>query len=149
MAGCDRVPAKTRRAFTGDGFFLTGDRATVDADGFVRIAGRRKDTIIRGGFNVHPREVEDALRAHPAVEDVCVVGVPHDVLGEMICACIVPTEGAIVRADDLIAYAREAMAEYKVPDLVRRFDAFPLTSSGKVRRRELAKVVAVELTASS
>jgi fatty-acyl-CoA synthase len=149
MTGYDRMPSETRRAFTEDGFFLTGDLATIDGDGFVRIAGRRKETIIRGGFNVHPREVEDVLRAHPAVQDVCVVGVPHEVLGEMICACIVPTEGAILRADDLIAFAREQMADYKVPDLVRRFDAFPLSVSGKVKRRELAQSVTVELTASS
>ena len=149
MAGYDRMPSETRRAFTEDGFFRTGDLATVDADGYVRIAGRRKESIIRGGFNVHPREVEEVLRAHPAVEDVCVVGVPHEVLGEMICACIVPTEGAIVRSGDLIAYAREAMADYKVPDLVCRFDAFPLSASGKVKRRELARMVAEELTAST
>jgi len=148
MAGYDRMPSETRRAFTEDGLFLTGDLGIVDADGFVRIAGRRKDTIIRGGFNVHPREVEDVLRAHPAVEDVCVVGVPHDVLGEMICACVVPVEGAVVRSEDLIGFARESTADYKVPDLVRFVEAFPLTASGKVHRRELARMVAPLQTAS-
>jgi fatty-acyl-CoA synthase len=142
MAGYDRMPSESRRVMTEDGFFLTGDLATVDAQGFVRIVGRRKDTIIRGGFNVHPREVEDVLRAHPAVEDICVVGLPHDVLGEMICACVVPVEGAIVRGEDVIAFARESMADYKVPDQVRFVDGLPLNASGKVMRRELARTVA-------
>lgn len=138
MTGYDRMPSESRRVFTEDGFFLTGDLATVDAQGFVRIVGRRKETIIRGGYNVHPREVEDVLRAHPAVEDICVVGLPHDVLGEMIVACVIPVEGAIVRGEDVIAFARESMADYKVPDQVRFVDSFPLNASGKVLRRELA-----------
>lgn len=141
MAGYDRMPVETRRVMTEDGFFLTGDLALLDTDGSVRIVGRRKETIIRGGFNVHPREVEDVLRAHPAVLDVCVVGVPHDVLGEMICACVIPVEGATVRSEDVIAFARDGMADYKVPDLVCFVDAFPLNASGKVQRRELARSV--------
>ena len=148
MSGYYRMPAETRRAFTPEGYFLTGDLAMLDEDGYVRIVGRRKEMIIRSGYNVYPREVEDVLRAHPAVEEICVVGVPHEILGEMICACIVPTEGAIVRGEDFVDFAREQMADYKVPDLVRFFDALPMTSSGKVKRRELAQVVALELTAS-
>jgi fatty-acyl-CoA synthase len=142
MTGYDRMPSESRRVVTADGYFLTGDLATVDAQGFVRIVGRRKETIIRGGFNVHPREVEDVLRAHPAALDICVVGLPHDVLGEMIVACVIPVEGAIVRGEDVIAFARESMADYKVPDQVRFVDSFPLNASGKVLRRELALSVA-------
>lgn len=148
MAGYDRMPAETRRSFTPDGYYLTGDLATVDADGYVRIVGRRKDLIIRGGFNVYPREVEDVLQAHPAVEEICVVGLPHEILGEMICACIVPVEGAIVRGEDILSFAREQLADHKVPDLVRFLDALPLTVSGKVKRRDLAQRLAAELTAS-
>jgi fatty-acyl-CoA synthase len=114
----------------------------------VRIVGRRKEMIIRGGYNIYPREVEDVLRAHPGVEEVCVVGVAHEILGEMVCACVVPTEGAILRGEDITDFARKQMADYKVPDLVRFFDALPLTASGKVKRRELAQVVALEHTAS-
>jgi fatty-acyl-CoA synthase len=142
MTGYDRMPSESRRVFTEDGYFLTGDLATVDAQGFVRIVGRRKETIIRGGVTVHPREVEDVLRAHPAALDICVVGLPHDVLGEMIVACVIPVEGAIVRGEDVIAFARESMADYKVPDQVRFVDSFPLNASGKVLRRELALSVA-------
>ena len=148
MQGYYRMPAETRRSLTPEGFFLTGDLAMLDEDGYVRIVGRRKEMIIRGGFNVYPREVEDVLRAHPAVEELCVVGIPNELLGEMICACIVPTEGAIVRGEDILDFAREQMADYKVPDLVRFFDALPMTASGKIRRRELAQVVTLEHTAS-
>ena len=144
MGGYDRMPAETRRSFTPEGFFLTGDLALVDEDGYVRIVGRRKEMIIRNGYNVYPREVEDVLRAHPAVEEVCVVGVPHEVLGEMICACVVPVEGAVVRGEDVLDFARGQMADYKLPDLVRFFDALPMTASGKVKRREVAQVVALE-----
>jgi len=144
MGGYDRMPAETRRSFTAEGFFLTGDLALVDEDGYVRIVGRRKEMIIRNGYNVYPREVEDVLRAHPAVEEVCVVGVPHEVLGEMICACVVPVEGAVVRGEDVLDFARGQMADYKLPDLVRFFDALPMTASGKVKRREVAQVVALE-----
>jgi fatty-acyl-CoA synthase len=148
MSGYDRMPGETRRAFTPEGFFLTGDLAMLDEDGYVRIVGRRKEMIIRNGYNVYPREVEDVLRAHPAIEDVCVVGAPHEILGEMICACIVPVEGAVVRGEDVLQYAREQMADYKLPDLVRFFDALPMTASGKVKRRELAQIVALEHTVS-
>jgi fatty-acyl-CoA synthase len=148
MSGYHRMPAETRRSFTPEGFFLTGDLAILEEDGYVRIVGRRKEMIIRSGYNVYPREVEDVLRAHPGVEEVCVVGIPHDILGEMVCACVVPTEGAILRGEDITDFARKQMADYKVPDLVRFFDVLPLTASGKVKRRELAQVVALEHTAS-
>jgi fatty-acyl-CoA synthase len=146
MVGYHRMPVETRRAFGDDGFFLTGDLAVVDEDGFVSIVGRRKEVIIRAGYNIYPRELEDVLRTHPAVDDACVIGAPHEILGEMICACVVPVEGAIVTGDELKAFARDHVAEFKVPDLVRFFDEFPLTGSGKVRRRELAQVVGMELS---
>jgi len=148
MSGYHRMPAETRRSFTPEGFFLTGDLAMLEEDGYVRIVGRRKEMIIRGGYNIYPGEVEDVLRAHPGVEEVCVVGVPHDSLGETVSACVVPTEGAILRGEDITDFARKQMADYEVPDLVRFFDALPLTASGKVTRRELAQVVALEHTAS-
>lgn len=146
MAGYHRMPAATRTAFTDDGFFLTGDLAVVDEDGFVSIVGRRKEMIIRGGYNVMPREIEDVLRMHPAVEEACVVGVPNDVLGELICACIVPLEGAIVTGDELKDFCSEQLADHKIPDCVRFFDSFPMTGSGKVKRQELAQVVGLELS---
>lgn len=147
--GYARMPDETRRAFTPEGFFLTGDLGILDDDGYLRVVGRRKETILRGGYQVYPREVEDQLRAHPAVDDVCVIGVPHEVLGELICACVVPVEGAVVTGRDLKDFARDAMADYKTPDLVRFFDRFPMTGSGKVRRRELERVVALDPTVTA
>jgi fatty-acyl-CoA synthase len=148
MAGYYRMPAETRRSFTPEGFLLTGDLAVLDEHGHVSIVGRRNAMIIRGGYNIFPRELEDILRTHPAVDDACVVGIPNEILGELVCACVIPVEGAIVTGDELREYCREQVAEYKVPDLVRFFDAFPLTGSGKVKRRELAQVVGLELSAT-
>ena len=146
MLGYDRMPGETSRSVTAEGFFLTGDLALVDEDGYVKILGRRAEVIIRGGYKIYPRELEDLLRTHPAVGDASVVGIPNETLGELICACVVPTEGSIVTGDELKDFCREAVADYKVPDLVRFFDSLPLTGSGKVKRRELAQVVGLELS---
>ena len=147
MLGYARMPAETRRSFTPEGFFLTGDLGIIDEDGYVRIVGRRRETILRGGYQIYPREVEDQLRAHPAVDDVCVIGVPHDIMGELVCACIVPVEGAVITGEEIKDFARDTVADYKVPDLVRFFDEFPMTGSGKVKRRELERMVALDHTA--
>ncbi len=146
MSGYHRMPAETRRSFTAEGFFRTGDLAILDEDGYVAIVSRHKEMIIRGGYNIFPREVEDLLRTHPAVGDACVVGIPNEILGELVCACVMPVEGAIVTGDELKAFCRDQLADYKVPDLVRFFDTFPMTGSGKVLRRELAQVVGLELS---
>lgn len=146
LAGYARMPAETARSFTPEGFFLTGDLGIIDEDGYVRIVGRRRETILRGGYQIYPREVEDQLRAHPAVDDVCVIGIPHDILGELVCACIVPVEGAVITGDEIKEFARDVMADYKIPDLVRFFDRFPMTGSGKVKRRELERTVALDHT---
>lgn len=139
-----RQPSETARAFTSDGFLLTGDLGMVDDEGCLHVLGRRKELIQRGGFNIYPREVEDRLLAHPAVLDTAVVGLPDDVLGEMACACIVPVEGAIVTGDEVKEFCRESLAEYKVPDLVRFFPQFPTDGAGRVRRVELARIVSAE-----
>jgi fatty-acyl-CoA synthase len=144
MQGYYRQPGETAQVFTPDRFFLTGDLGMVDEEGYVHLIGRRKEMIIRGGFNVYPREVEDRLHAHPAVLDVAVVGLPDEILGEKACACIVPVEGAIVTGEEIRDFCREVLADYKVPDLVRFLDGFPLTGSGKVRRVELARMINAE-----
>ena len=141
MQGYYRQPQETAAAFIQDGFFLTGDLGMLDEEGYLHVLGRRKEMIIRGGFNVYPREVEDRLHAHPAVLDVAVVGLPDEILGEVSCACIVPVEGAIVTGEEIKDFCREVLADYKVPDLVRFLDSFPMTGSGKVRRVELARVI--------
>lgn len=145
MLGYHRMPGETARAHGPEGYFLTGDLAVVDEGGAVQVIGRRKEMIIRAGSHVTPREVEDILRTHPAVDDACVVGIPHELLGESVCACVVPVEGAILTGDELKEFCRDQLVDYKVPDLVRFFDAFPMTGSGKVRRMELARIVHLEL----
>jgi fatty-acyl-CoA synthase len=117
----------------------------VDAEGYVTIVGRQTDEIIRGGYNVFPREVEDVLRTHPGVDDACVVGVPNPILGELTCACVVTVEGAAVDGDALREFCGEQLADYKVPDVVRFFDTFPTTGNGMVIRRVLARVVEREM----
>ncbi len=148
MTGYYRMPTETRRSFTEEGFFLTGDLAIIDEAGYVTVLGRRSEVIIRGGYNIFPRELEDILRTHPAVDDVCAIGVPNPILGELICVCVIPVEGAIVTGDELREFFHDQVADYKIPDLVRFFDTFPLTGSGKVKRRELAQVVGMELSAT-
>ncbi|HEX5439092.1 MAG TPA: AMP-binding protein [Gemmatimonadaceae bacterium] len=147
MQGYARMPGETARSFSPEGFFLTGDLGIIDEEGYLRIVGRTKETIVRGGYQIYPREVEDQLRAHPALDDVCVIGIPHDIMGELVCACIVPVEGAVITGEEVKEFARDTMADYKIPDLVRFFDTFPMTGSGKVKRRELERVVALDSTA--
>lgn len=144
MQGYYRQPHETAQVFTEDGYFLTGDLGMIDEEGYLHVVGRRKEMIIRGGSNVYPREVEDRLHAHPAVLDVAIVGLPHEVLGEVACACVVLVEGAIVTGEEIKEFCAEVLADYKVPDLVRFLDSFPLTGSGKVRRVELARIISAE-----
>ena len=141
MLGYFRQPGDTAASFTEDGFLRTGDLAMIDDDERVHIVGRVKETIIRGGYNVHPREIENHLRSHPAVEDAVVIGVPNEVLGELICATLLPVEGAIVSEDEVQEYCRSALAEYKVPDVVHFMSEFPMTGSGKTRRVDVARAV--------
>ena len=143
MQGYHRMPTETARAFTPEGFLLTGDLAHVDEAGNVSIVARRKEVIVRGGQTVTPREIEDVLRTHPGVEEACVVGVPQDVLGELVCACVVLVEGAVVTGPELRRFCQDLLAATKVPDLVRFFDSLPMTASGKVKRQELSRVVAL------
>ncbi len=141
-----RQPQDTRRAVREDGFFLTGDLGMLDDEGYLHLVGRRREVIIRDGFSVYPREVEDRLQLHPAVREAAVVGIPDEVLGEAVCACIVPIEGAIVTGPEVVDWCRVTLADYKVPDLVRFLDDFPRTGNGKPGRIELARMVRAELT---
>lgn len=139
--GYYRQPRETRESLDASGAFLSGDLGMVDEDGFIHLVGRRKDVIIRSGSNVYPREVEDRLRTHPAVDEAAVVGLPDPVLGEAICACVIPLEGAIVDEEDLRDWCRGTLSDDKVPDRVRLLDRFPRTPTGEVRKVELVRWV--------
>lgn len=121
-----------------DGWFRTGDLARCDADGFYYIVDRAKDMIVRGGFNVYPREIEEILLTHPAVSLAAVIGIPDAHYGEEIKAFIVPERGTTVSAADLIAWSREQLASYKYPRVIEFTTDLPMTASGKILKRELA-----------
>jgi long-chain acyl-CoA synthetase len=119
------------------GWFRTGDVGQLDADGYLSIVDRKKDMILRGGYNVYPREIEETLLQHPAVSLAAVIGVPDERLGEEIKAFVVRRPGQQTTAEELIAWAREQMAGYKYPRSVEFRDALPTNASGKVLKREL------------
>jgi len=147
MSGYHRQPTATRAAMTADGFLKTGDLGTLDEDGYLRIEGRKRDLIIRGGYSVHPREVEDHLRSLPAVADAAVVGIPNEVLGELVCACVVLIEGALVTEDEIREMCRPTLAEYKLPDVVHFVEELPRTTPGSSRRAEIARRMRLEMAA--
>jgi long-chain acyl-CoA synthetase len=118
-----------------DGWFRTGDLGTKDEDGYVTIVDRKKDMVIRGGYNVYPRDVEEVLLRHPGVGQVAVIGVPDDQYGEEVCAVVVK-DGDVTEAE-VVAYGKEHLAAYKYPRRVVFVEALPLGPSGKVLKREL------------
>jgi len=141
MLGYHRQPKQTAEAFDSDGFFRTGDLGLFDEEGYLHLVGRIKDVIIRSGFNVYPREVEARIESHPAVQEVAAVGIADELLGEAICACVVPVEGAIVTGKEILDWCRQTLADDKVPDQVRFFDALPRSDTGQVRRVALSRTV--------
>jgi long-chain acyl-CoA synthetase len=137
MDGYYHKPDETAQTLRG-GWLHTGDIATVDEDGYVAIVDRKKEMIIVSGFNVYPREVEEALAKHPAVLEGAAIGVPHPIKGEEVKAFVVLKPGQTATADELIAFCREQLAPFKVPRAIEFRDALPKTLIGKVLRRQLA-----------
>ncbi len=136
MKGYWRNPAATAEVMR-DGWFHTGDMARVDEDGYFFIVDRKKDLIIRGGYNVYPREVEEVLYEHPAVREVAVVGVPHDELGEEVGAAVALKEGHEVSAQELQAFVKEQVAAYKYPRTIWFVDELPKGPTGKILKRQI------------
>jgi long-chain acyl-CoA synthetase len=126
----------TAEAFR-NGWFHTGDLGYVDEDGFFFIVDRSKDLVIRGGYNVYPREIEEVLFEHPDIVEAAVIGKPHDRLGEEVVAVVVAREGAQLSEQDVIGYTKERLAAYKYPREVRFLDALPKTPTGKILKAEL------------
>ncbi|MBC7174514.1 MAG: AMP-binding protein, partial [Polyangiaceae bacterium] len=136
MKGYYKRPEATAEVIK-NGWFSTGDIAHRDDDGFYFIVDRKKDMIIRGGYNVYPREVEEVLYAHPAVAEAAVVGVKHESHGEEVKAVIALKPGTTTTAEEIIAFCREKLAAYKYPRMVEIRDALPKTATGKILKREL------------
>ena len=137
MKGYWNLPEATKETITADGWLNTGDVGRVDEDGYFYIVDRTKDMIIRGGYNVYPREIEEVLYEHPAVAEAAVIGIPHDSLGEEVGAAVALKKGAAVTADELRDYVKARVAAYKYPRLVWLVDALPKGPTGKLLKREI------------
>lgn len=138
MKGYYNRPEETAHAMR-NGWFHTGDLAYMDEDGYVFIVDRIKDLIIRGGMNIYPREVEEALYTHPAILESAVIGIPDDVMGEEVKAFIVAKEGMAATEEEVKEFCLAKLAKYKVPKYIEFVTALPKTTTGKILKRELRK----------
>src|SRR4051794_19616544 len=136
MKGYWNKPGATEEAIK-DGWFHSGDMGQVDEDGYFFIVDRKKDMIIRGGYNVYPREIEEVLYEHPAVREAAVLGVPHDELGEEVAAAVALKEGQDVSEEELRSFVKEQVAGYKYPRKIWFVDELPKGPTGKILKREI------------
>jgi long-chain acyl-CoA synthetase len=136
MKGYYKRPEATAESIKA-GWFSTGDVAHRDEDGYYFIVDRKKDMIIRGGFNVYPREIEELLYTHPAVLEAAVIGVPHESHGEEVKAVLALKPGQTATEAQIIAFCKEKLAAYKYPRTVEFRDSLPKTATGKILKREL------------
>jgi fatty-acyl-CoA synthase len=137
MKGYYKMEDKTREVIDEDGWLHTGDLAVMDENGYVKITGRAKDMIIRGGENIYPREIEEFLYTHPDVSDVQVYGVPDEKYGEQVAAAIKMRPESDLSEEDVKEYCREKIARYKVPEYVDFVEDYPMTASGKIQKYKL------------
>jgi fatty-acyl-CoA synthase len=145
MLGYWNDEAATKKAIDPAGWMHTGDLAAMDEDGYVKIVGRIKDMIIRGGDNVYPREVEEYLYTHPKVEDAQVIGVPSATYGEEVMAWIKPKAGEALDENELAEFCRGKIATYKIPRYWKLVDAFPMTVTGKIQKFRMREISIAEL----
>ena len=145
MLGYWNEPERTAEAIDAARWMHTGDLAVMDAAGYLNIVGRIKDMVIRGGENVYPREIEEFLYTHPAIEDVQVIGVPDEKYGEELCAWVKVRPGAELTAEEVRAYCSGKIAHYKVPRYVRFTQDFPMTVTGKVQKFKMRETSIIEL----
>jgi long-chain acyl-CoA synthetase len=145
MKGYFKKPEATAEAFKG-GWFHSGDMGYQDEEGFFFIVDRKKELIIRGGFNVYPREVEEVLYTHPAVQEAAVIGVPDERMGEEVSAVVALKAGQTVSEGDLIAFTKERVAAYKYPRTIRFVETLPKGPTGKILKKELKQQLGVGAT---
>jgi non-ribosomal peptide synthetase component E (peptide arylation enzyme) len=139
--GYHKNPAANAELFTADGWFRTGDLGQFDAAGNVRIVGRLKEMINRGGKKFFPREIEEILYTHPKILHAAIVGVPDPRLGERNCLCVIPRAGQQLALDEVVAYLKDDVATYKLPETIEIFDELPFTPTGKIQRHVLVRRV--------
>ncbi|WP_078414138.1 AMP-binding protein [Priestia abyssalis] len=137
MKGYYNMPDATKDAVDSEGWLHTGDLATMDEEGYIKITGRLKDMIIRGGENVYPREIEEFLYHHPDILDVQVIGTPDEKYGEKVMACIKLKEGRTLSQGDIRAFCEGQLSHYKIPEYIMFVDSFPMTASGKIQKYKL------------
>ena len=137
LIGYWNMPEKTAEDFTVDGYFMTGDNASISEDGYVTIVGRSKDLVITGGLNVYPKEVELVVDAIPGVLESAVIGLPDPDFGEMVVAVVVPEAATELSEAGIRAAAREQLAAFKVPKRIFLVDALPRNTMGKVQKNRL------------
>ncbi len=145
MLGYYNDPAATAAAIDADGWLHTGDLAVRLPNGYYRITGRIKDMVIRGGENIYPREVEEFLFTHPAIEQAAVVGVPDEKYGEELCAWIKLKPGTALTVEEVQAFCREHLAHYKVPRYAKFVAEFPQTVTGKIQKFKIREAMIAEL----
>ena len=148
MKGYWNRPEATAEAIDADGWFYSGDIARIDEDGFFFIVDRKKELIIRGGYNVYPREIEEVLYEHPAVREAAVIGIPHPELGEEVGAAVALKSGQNVTEAELRDYVKSNVAAYKYPRHVWFVDELPKGPTGKILKREIKPPVGVATTAA-
>ncbi|MFC0295927.1 AMP-binding protein [Geobacillus jurassicus] len=141
MKGYYGMPEKTKEVIDEEGWFYTGDLATMDENGYVRIVGRKKEMIIRGGYNIYPREIEELFYKHPSVMEVAIIGLPDSVLGEISCAVIKLRPDCVEDEESMKAYIKGKVADYKVPDRVVFVEELPVTPSGKIKKVALREMI--------
>lgn len=141
MQGYWAEAERTAETIDGDGWLHSGDLGTMDAEGYVQIVGRLKDMIIRGGENIYPREVEEFLYRHPAIQDVQVFGVPDERFGEQVAAWVLLKSGQKLTESELIKYCKENITHFKVPKYCRFVDEFPMTVTGKIQKFKMREIM--------
>ncbi len=145
MKGYYKMPEETARAIDADGWLHTGDLAVMDENGYCKITGRIKNMIIRGGENIYPREIEEFLYTHPKISDVQVYGVPDRKFGEQVMAAVLLKEGASCLEEEILAFCKGRIANYKIPRYIKFVDEFPMTASGKIQKFKLREMAIRDL----
>jgi len=146
MRGYYGQPEKTAEVINTSGWLRSGDLGTMDAEGYVKITGRLKEMIIRGGENIYPREIEDFLFTHPKIAGVAVFGVPDEYYGEELACWIELHKGEAATAEEIISFCRDKIAHFKIPRYIRFVDAFPMTVTGKVQKFKMRETMRKELS---
>ena len=135
---------KTRESIK-DGWMHTGDLATMDEEGYIKVVGRSKDMVIRGGENIYPVEIENYLYRHPKISDVQIVGVPDQKYGEVLAAWIIPKQNVELTEEEVKQFCKENIAHYKIPKYFRFVQEYPMTITGKIQKYKITEMMIEEL----